>query len=226
MATPQSNLNSGQNEVQTPGRLTIPEGLPLSLGGELTLLPRIELRTAPARFRSYVTVMEVAADFGTVITAVMSSYALYYFFELGKQVHYPRAVVLGVSGPLAVAIVLMLDRVGAYSQRTSLLRVRETEHVLRVSIQALGLAFAVSFFASFLFSRWLLVIAVGLVPLSLFVQKCLTYLLVQRMHARRYGIERVLIYGSGSTGRRVFSVLSRSPKLGLEPLAFVDYDLA
>jgi len=32
----------------------------------------------------------------------------------------------------------------------------------------------------------------------------------------------VLIYGSGGTGRRVFSVLARSPKLGLEPIGFVD----
>src|SRR6202021_2300834 len=80
----------------------------------------------------------------------------------------------------------------------------------------------VSFFTSFLFSRWLVVIALGFVPLFLFVQKHLVYVLVQQLHAKGYGIERVLIYGSGSTGRRVFSVLRRSPKLGLEPVAFVD----
>ena len=32
----------------------------------------------------------------------------------------------------------------------------------------------------------------------------------------------MLIYGSGGTGRRVFSVLERSPKLGMEPVGFVD----
>jgi exopolysaccharide biosynthesis polyprenyl glycosylphosphotransferase len=168
----------------------------------------------------------VFADFLTVVAAVMSGYALYYIFGLGKQLYYPRTVVLGVSATFAAIVVLMLDRVGAYSNGTSLLRVRETEHVLRVSMQALGFILGVSFFSSFLFSRWLLVIALGLVPIFLFIQKHLVYVFVQQLHARGYGIERVLIYGSGSTGRRVYSVLSRSPKLGLEPVAFIDDNVA
>ena len=166
------------------------------------------------------------ADFVTVIGATMSGYFMYYSFGLGKQLHYPRSVALGVSATFAAIIVLMLDRIGAYSSGTSLLRVRETEHVLRVSMQAFGFAFTVTFFTSFLFSRWLLVIALGLVPLFLFAQKHLVYLLVQSLHSRGYGMERVLIYGSGSTGRRVYSVLRRSPKLGLEPVAFVDDNAA
>jgi exopolysaccharide biosynthesis polyprenyl glycosylphosphotransferase len=183
-------------------------------------------RTSVARFRSVLTKLEVLADFVTLIGAVMSAYMAYYFLGLGRQVHYPRSVVFGVSATFAALIVLMLDRVGAYSRGTSLLRVRETEHVLRVSMQALGFILGVSFFTTFLFSRWLLVIALGLVPLFLFLQKHLVYVLVQHLHARGYGIERVLIYGSGSTGRRVYSVLRRSPKLGLEPIAFVDDNAA
>jgi exopolysaccharide biosynthesis polyprenyl glycosylphosphotransferase len=193
-----------------------------SPASDLALVTPIARGTNTARFRSYLTKLEVVADFVTVIGAIMSGYFMYYFFGLGKQLHYPRSVALGVSVIFAAIIVLMLDRVGAYSSGTSLLRVRETEHVLRVSMQALGFAFAVSFFTSFLFSRWLLAIALGLVPLFLFVQKHLVYLLVQSLHSRGYGMERVLIYGSGSTGRRVYSVLRRSPKLGLEPVAFVD----
>src|SRR5580704_1516770 len=198
-----------------------PKAQPI-LHSDLALVMPGARRTSAARFRSLLTAMEVLADFVTVIGAVMSAYAAYYFLGLGRQVHYPRSVVFGVSATFAAVIVLMLDRVGAYSRGTSLLRVRETEHVLRVSMQALGLVLGASFFTSFLFSRWLLVIALGLVPLFLFLQKYLVYVLVQHLHAKGYGIERVLIYGSGSTGRRVYSVLRRSPKLGLEPVAFVD----
>jgi exopolysaccharide biosynthesis polyprenyl glycosylphosphotransferase len=179
-------------------------------------------RTSASRFRSHLTKLEVLADFVTVIAAVMLGYEAYYFLGLGKHLYYPRSVVAGVSVIFAAVIVLMLDRVGAYARGTSLLRVRETEYVLRVSMQALGFALGVSFFTTFLFSRWLLIIALGLVPLFLFVQKHLVYVLVQHLHSKGYGIERVLIYGSGSTGRRVYSVLRRSPKLGLEPVAFVD----
>jgi exopolysaccharide biosynthesis polyprenyl glycosylphosphotransferase len=193
---------------------------------DLALVTPIARPKSAAGFQSYLTKLEVVADFVTVICAVISGYFLYHFFGLGKQLYYPKALVFGVSATAAAIVVLMLDRVGAYSRGTSLLRVRETEHVLRVSMQALGFALALSFFTSFLFSRWLLVIALGLVPLFLFGQKHLAYLLVRSLHSRGYGIERVLIYGSGSTGRRVYSVLRRSPKLGLEPVAFVDDDAA
>ena len=189
---------------------------------DLALVTRVAPRTSAARFRSHLSKFEALADFVSVIGAVMSSYAAYSFLGLGRQVHYPHSVVLGVSATFAAVIVLMLDRAGAYSRGTSLLRVRETEHVLRVAMQSLGFMLMVSFFTSVLFSRWLLVIALAFVPLFLFLQKHLVYVLVQHLHAKGHGIERVLIYGSGSTGRRVYSVLRRSPKLGLEPVAFVD----
>jgi len=65
-----------------------------------------------------------------------------------------------------------------------------------------------------------------MVPLALFVQKSFMYLFVSALHSKGYGTERVLIYGSGCTGRRVFSALARSPRLGLDPVAFVDDDPA
>src|ERR1700723_4579888 len=189
-------------------------------------LVRPATRRSATRFQSFLTALEAFGDFVSVIAAVMCSYAAYYFLGWGRQIPYPRSAVFGISATFAVVIVLMLDREGAYSRGTSLLRVRETEHVLRVSVQALGFILGVSFFTSFLFSRWLLIIAFVLVPLFLSFQKHLVYALVQHLHAKGYGIERVLIYGSGSTGRRVYSVLTRSPKLGLEPVAFVDDNAA
>jgi exopolysaccharide biosynthesis polyprenyl glycosylphosphotransferase len=193
---------------------------PVPAAGLALVMPAA--RRSAERFQSVLTALEAFGDFVSVITAVMCSYAIYYFLGLGRQIHYPRSAVFGVSATFAAVIVLMLDRAGAYSRGTSLLRVRETEHVLRVSVQALGFILGVSFFTSFLFSRWLLIIAFVLVPVFLFFQKHLVYALVQHLHGKGYGIERVLIYGSGSTGRRVYSVLTRSPKLGLEPVALVD----
>src|SRR5712692_8302331 len=134
----------------------------------------IRHRTA-ARFGRYFAVFEVMADFVTIIFAVTLGYATYYKFDFGKHIHYPPGAVVGVAFGLAVIIVLMLDRVGAYARGNSLLRVRETEQVVRVSTQAFLIAFAVSFFASFLFSRWLLVITLSLVPLLLFIQKHVMY---------------------------------------------------
>src|SRR5207302_3529977 len=172
---------------------------------------RLELTTpavhhnAAEHFRRYFAAFEVTADFATIILTVTLGYFIYYGLELGKHIYYPAKAVLGVALGLAVIIILMLDRVGAYSRGNSLLRVRETEQVLRVSAQAFLVALAISFSSGFLFSRWLLVLCFTLVPLALFVEKSAMYLAVSILHARGLGNERVLIYGAGNTGRRLFS---------------------
>ena len=220
------HVGRSKNSMHSSINLTTSPKVHSSAAPHLAVETPFVRRTPAGRFQSYLTKLEVLADFVTIVVAVMSSYAAYYFLGLGKQVYYPPSVVFGAAAMFAAVLVLMLDRVGAYSRGTSLLRVRETERVLRVSVQALAFMLCVSFFTSFLFSRWLLVIALVLVPLFLFLEKYVIYVLVQHLHAKGYGIERVLIYGSGSTGRRVYSVLRRSPKLGLEPVAFVDDNAA
>jgi exopolysaccharide biosynthesis polyprenyl glycosylphosphotransferase len=190
----------------------------------LSLARPVEATNTAAHLRRVIGVCEVVADLVTITAAIMAGHSVYVYAHLGKQIYYPPRVVLGAAMVFAIVMVLMLDRVGAYSGGNSLLRVRETEQVLRVSGQALLVAFVFSFLTSTLFSRWLLTICFILVPMLLFLEKHLVYLLLRTLHAKGYGIERVLIYGSGFTGRRVFSVLSRSPKLGLEPVAFVDDD--
>jgi exopolysaccharide biosynthesis polyprenyl glycosylphosphotransferase len=192
----------------------------------VVLRPPNQKRSTAAHFRLATVFCEVVADLLTITLAVALGYFIYDSLRLGKHLYYPITTVIFLAFMFAVSMVLMLDRVGAYRRGNSLLRVRETEQILRVSAQTFLIALAVSFFISILFSRWLLVLCLGLVPLLLFAQKSLTYLLLRSLHARGYGNESVLIYGSGLTGRRVFSVLQRSPKLGLEPLAFVDDDPA
>jgi exopolysaccharide biosynthesis polyprenyl glycosylphosphotransferase len=194
----------------------------MDLAVDLRLVHVAGRRSAAAHFRRLIVICEALADLVTIILSVLLSYAVYSYLSLGRRVHYPTHALLGLAVAFALVMVLMLDRAGAYRRANSLLRVRETEQVLQVSAQAILVALAISFFSNVLFSRWVLVLSLTIVPLALFVQKSLMYLLVRALHSRGLGIERVLIYGSGGTGRRVFSVLARSPKLGLEPVAFVD----
>ncbi len=187
----------------------------------------IDAAKAPRRngfFRRTVACCEVIADLLTIVLSVAIGYRLYYHLDFGKHVHYGGHTVLAASFGFAIVMVLMLDRAGAYSRGNSLLRVRETEQVLRVSAQAFLVTLAISFSSGFLFSRWLLILCFTIVPLALFAQKACMYLLVSALHARGLGNERVLIYGAGNTGRRVFSTLRRSPRLGFEPVLFVDDD--
>jgi exopolysaccharide biosynthesis polyprenyl glycosylphosphotransferase len=210
-----SSVRLGRSPQESPSQAPV-------VDLDLRVIETGERRTAAAHFRRGVVACEAVADVITIILAVLLGYVAYSNLALGNHIHYPTHAVLGLAFAFAVVMVLMLDRIGAYRRGNSLLRVRETEQILRVSAQAFLIALAVSFFSSVLFSRWLLVLCLTLVPLALFIQKTFVYLLIRALHSRGLGIERVLIYGAGCTGRRVFSVLARSPKLGLEPVAFVD----
>ena len=191
---------------------------------ELQLVEVPARESAAVRFRRWVAVVEMFVDLCTIVGAVLVSYLAYYDLHFGKHIYYPVRAVVSVACVFGIIAVLMLGRVGAYERGVGLLRVRETEKVLRVSAQTFLVAFAVSFFSNFLVSRWLLLILVTTVPLALCIEKHIVYTLVRRLHSKGYGIERVLIYGAGSTGRQVYSALKRSPKLGFAPIAFVDDD--
>jgi exopolysaccharide biosynthesis polyprenyl glycosylphosphotransferase len=84
--------------------------------------------------------------------------------------------------------------------------------------------FAVTFFLGHSFPRGVLVFAILFVPLLLVAEKQFIYVLIRNLHTQGHGVQNVLIYGAGFTGRRLFSALVRSPKLGLNPVAIVDDD--
>ncbi len=174
------------------------------------------------RFDKVLTFVEVVADGLSVAAAVAGGYAAYHFLHLGKQLHYPLQTVWLVAFGMAILYTILLDRDGAYQGGNSLLRIKETERSLRVSAQAFLLVFPVTFFSSFLFSRWVVVFTLITVPVLQTVEKQLLLVAVRTLRSRGFGVHNVLIYGAGFSGRRIFSALVRSPKLGLKPILMID----
>jgi exopolysaccharide biosynthesis polyprenyl glycosylphosphotransferase len=174
------------------------------------------------RLERILTGIEVLVDWLTVVVAVSSGYTLYHFLHLGRQLHYSIAMLATISSAVAVLFVILLDRDGAYSPGSSLLRVKETERSLRVSAQTFLLILPITFFGGFVSSRLTFLIALLCVPLLQAIEKQLMFVAVRAMRARGVGVQRVLIYGAGHSGRRVFSALVRSPKLGFNPVALID----
>jgi exopolysaccharide biosynthesis polyprenyl glycosylphosphotransferase len=183
--------------------------------------PEVSIRN---RFERILTGIEVLADWLTVVVAVNGGYAIYHYLNLGKRAHYSLGTLTCVSSAMAVLFVILLDRDGAYRPGNSLLRIRETERSLRVSAQGFLLILPVTFFASYLLSHWVFLIAMLCIPLLQVAQKQLLFLTVGALRARNVDVRRVLIYGAGASGRRVLSALLRSPKLGLKPVALIDDD--
>jgi len=167
---------------------------------------------------------ETLADTLAVMGAVLFGNTIYHHFQLGRRLHYPPARVAVLAVVFSIIVVLLLDRAGAYRGGSSLLRVRETERILRASMQSTLIALTLSYFSNLLVSRWLLGIALITVPVFLMIEKQLIYKLIRTLHARGHGKQRVLIYGAGMTGQHLFSAIARSPKLGLDPVVFLDDD--
>ena len=176
------------------------------------------------RFEIVIAFVERMADLVAVMVAATLAYATYELVQIGRQLHYSFSTVLLAAFGFAVLFVLMLDHDGAYRRANSLLRIRETERILRVTVYAFGVVFLVTFFLSQLFSRWVVVLTVVFVPLLVIVEKQFVFVLIRNLHSLGYGLRNVLVYGAGLTGRRVFSAIVRSPKLGMNPVAIVDDD--
>lgn len=176
------------------------------------------------RFEMAAGLIERMADLAAVIVATMLARSAYQFLQVGRHLHYPASTVFPASFGFAILFMLMLDHEGAYAPANSLLRIRETERILRVTVQAFAVVFLVSFFFSQMFSRWVVLLAMFFVPLLVIAEKQFMFVLIRHSHSLGYGLRNVLVYGAGFTGRRVFSAIVRSPKLGLNPVAVIDDD--
>ncbi len=176
------------------------------------------------RFERSLTAIEILADLFTVAFAISGGFFAYQFLRFGSLSRPEFGTVAIVSCAIAVLVVLLLDHDGAYLAGNSLLRIKETERSLRVSIQAFFLVLLATFLTGHRFSGWISFIALLSVALFQIVEKQLLFVAVRALRTRGFGVQNVLIYGAGESGRRVFSALARSPRLGLNPVALVDDD--
>lgn len=177
---------------------------------------------ARVHFARAMSVLERVADLLAVMTAVLLADTTYKVLEVGRRLHYSAPAVLVASVVFAIATVIMLEHDGAYEQGNSLLRIRETERILRVCTKTFAIAFSASFFLWSPFSRWVVFLTAIFFPLLLITEKQMFFAFLRYLHSRGYGMQNVLVYGAGLTGRRVFSALASSPKVGLNPVAVVD----
>jgi exopolysaccharide biosynthesis polyprenyl glycosylphosphotransferase len=188
---------------------------PISVAGKDAVRLRVQFQMA-------VALLERIADLAAVMAASLLAYSAYMSMGMGKRLHYSTGTVMTGAILFAITLVVILDQEGAYERTNSLLRIRETERILRVSTQVFGILFAVTFFLSYGYSRWVVMLAAVFVPFLLFLEKQFVFMVIRQLHSRGYGLQNVLVYGAGDTGRQVFSALVSSPKMGLNPVAIVD----
>jgi hypothetical protein len=112
---------------------------------DLRVIESIITKRKAESFHRVIVSCEVVADIVTIILAIKLGYLLYGASGFGNHIYLPSRLIWVVGVASAVVMVLLLDRVGAYRRGNSLLRVRETEQIIRVSMEALLAVLAVTF---------------------------------------------------------------------------------
>lgn len=111
-----------------------------------------------------------------------------------------------------------------YQHAHSLLEIRATAESLRVSTICLALITMTIFLHHMVVPRLMLLAGWVFTTAILVLQQHMTREVVMRWKSRTVPKRKVVILGAGAEARRIFSILSKSPDLGLQPIAFIVED--
>lgn len=130
--------------------------------------------------------------------------------------------VAAISVVVGLLMVLLLERDGAYRRGGGLLRIRATEHALRIPAQSLLLLLLCNFLLHLKVPYAAFLTALILLPILLTFEKQMLSLMMQKLHVRELGVDRVVVYGAGEAAKNMVPTLLHSPRLGLRPVAVID----
>ena len=169
--------------------------------------------------------LQLGADVAAVLLAFALGHNTYYLLGFVREMR-PLEFYLQVGGAAACALVLVYERLGLYRAQVSVLNIHEFRGITRgVLVGALGFL-AASFFyrdaQGHELSRLKMLFAfLWLLPVAN-LSRALQLKLREALYTRGRGCRRVLIYGSGTTGRHLLRRLSGCPQLGFLPVGFLD----
>lgn len=172
----------------------------------------------------FLNAAERVLDVVAIIAAVYCAYGLYRVIGAENQVQYPSSAVLLSAAAFGLLFVILLERHGGYRPYVSLLAVRETERILRVTVESFLLVLLVAYFTTEHVSRLVVMLALVTVPIFVTLAKWELHNALRLLRSKGYGTRTAVILGAGTLGKRIYSALVRSPKFGLDPVAFVDDD--
>ncbi len=175
-----------------------------------------------------VTFIEVFIDFFTVLFSFVLARVLHYLigmslYQLPPMAPVDPSVLIHVAGASAIMIFVFAS-MGLYRKTPSLLNVDEIRKLFRSVLLLAVFVFTISFYLRIPFSRILITIWLFLILFFMIFVKMVFYKIHQALHIRGLNIRRVLIYGAGEIGRKLFKNIIAFPKLGFQAVGFVDKD--
>src|ERR1700733_8432366 len=124
-----------------------------------------------SRVVTWFALTERVVDVSAVMAAVLVADAARHAFEPKSAVCYPPSSVLLCASGLALLFVFLLERHGGYRPCVSLLAIRETERILRVTLQSFAIVIVAAYFSFAHISRPALGLILVLVPVFVIFEK-------------------------------------------------------
>lgn len=125
---------------------------------------------------------------------------------------------------VALLVVFLLSADHAYQKTVSLLRIRETERIIRIPAQVLLALLPLSMWLHLQLAGIVFLRSLILIPASLVLEKQIVAFVLQALRGRDEAGWRVAVYGPANSCRHLISALFNSPRLGLHPVVVIDED--
>jgi exopolysaccharide biosynthesis polyprenyl glycosylphosphotransferase len=172
-----------------------------------------------SRYLNYRTLLAMTLDCLSVVTGIAAGVIVY---QIVRRTNLSSQTLnlFVFSIQYSVAFILFGRLHSLYSHSHSLLKVRETAGILRVSVFSLASLSVGLLLTKLVLPRLLLVISWVFITFFLLLQRHVAGRMLAKNKAKHRETCRVLILGAGSQARRLFSFLTNSPNLQLDPVAF------
>lgn len=180
-------------------------------------------------YSKVITTLQVLADFITVSSSFLLGYYLYHFIfknfgiGIGPQ---PFDLYLKLSLSAGIFFVIVFKIVGLYYKEVSILNIDEMKKIFKAILYGAMILIAISFYMKELhLSRLIISYSLIIMFFLIYIERIIFLNIHQRILTKGIGAYNILIYGTGETGRQLFKKLFQSPKLGLNPIGFIDDDI-
>jgi exopolysaccharide biosynthesis polyprenyl glycosylphosphotransferase len=175
-------------------------------------------------FRMTLTGFYIFLDCVCIFFSVLVAYGTYHFFNLGKEVTYEFSALIPFSLALALVGCVILFIFGAYRRESGILNVIEVRNVILGILTCFAITNAFFFAVQFAPSRYIMVFSFLFMLITLPLARSIAYkVLVQRLP--KVFQSRILIYGAGNLGQRLYREIHNSPRLLIKVCGLIDDDL-
>lgn len=166
-----------------------------------------------------------AETFADLLTGALGVYLVYGLMSLlpyswHSQQQLQGAATTAISLGLILAFLQYWER--AHRRDSGLLRIRESERALRISMQSVIILLLMSLIWNLGIPGCAFLVAMVVVPVLFLAQKHAFLLVLRKLRQREDRVARAVIYGAGDSARSLASALLESPRLGVDVAGVVE----